>query len=106
MHLHRPRERGHSGGLACALVAVLLACLALPALAAARTYDVTLAPYRRWATASPTTVSRSSRRSRTPPAAGGGTVLVPAGRTFLSGGIRLRSNVIFQSTGRSSRAST
>lgn len=102
MHLHRPRSRGHGGALARALVAALLAglaCLALPALAAARTYDVTASPYA--ARGDGVTNDRLAIQQAIDDAsaAGGGTVLVPAGRTFLTGGIRLKSNVVFQLDG-------
>lgn len=102
MHLHRPRSRGHGGALARALVAALLAalaCLVLPALAAARTYDVTAAPYSARGNGVANDRLAIQQAIDDASAAGGGTVLVPAGRTFLTGGIRLKSNVVFQLDG-------
>ncbi|ADB50348.1 glycosyl hydrolase family 28-related protein [Conexibacter woesei] len=91
--MHRLRPSARAALLCCAALA------ALPALAAARTYDVTAPPYS--AAGNGTTNDRLAIQQaiEDASAAGGGTVLVPAGRTFLSGGIRLRSNVTFQLDG-------
>ncbi len=97
MHPHRPEGRGRR--TVRALVAVLLLCLALPALATARTYDVTAAPYSARGDGVTNDRIAIQQAIEDASAAGGGTVLVPAGRTFLSGGIRLRSNVVFQLDG-------
>src|SRR6478609_8917090 len=85
MHLHRPEGRGRR--TVRALVAALLFCLALPALATARTYDVTAAPYSARGDGVTNDRLAIQQAIEDASAAGGGTVLVPAGRTFLSGGI-------------------
>ncbi|ADB49825.1 Endopygalactorunase-like protein [Conexibacter woesei DSM 14684] len=75
-----------------AVLAVLLGCL-LPAAASALDVDVTAAPYS--AAGDGVTNDRLAIQSAIDAvnAAGGGTVTLPASRTFLSGNLRLKSNV-------------
>lgn len=99
MHHPTPRARRRAGRLGLAVAALLLGGTTLPALAAARTYDVSLPPYSAAGNGVANDRLAIQQAIEDASAAGGGTVLVPAGRTFLSGSIRLRSNVTFQLDG-------